>query len=138
MTSPFTLHLEGLRCVSAQEADGDEIYLLVDGNQVWSVGTRRMTNAPGDAEQISEVDFVQGRWKSINGWESIPNFNAGEFVIQVRGAGTRIHVKERDLLLGDDEIGGALVMAEDAGRGQIQLAFTGEGAHYLLMFRVTT
>ena len=137
MTSPFTLRLEGLRCESAQESDGDEIYLLVDGKQVWSVGTRRMISDPSDAEQISEVDFTQGRWKSMNGWEPIPNFNAGEFVIQVQGAGARVEVKERDLLLGDDNIGGALVMAEDAGRGQIQLAFTGEGAHYLLTFRVT-
>lgn len=133
----FTLHLEGLRCVTAQEADGDEIYLMVDERQVWSVGTRRMTDQPADAEQISEVDFVNGRWRTLNGWESFPNFEAGEFVIPVQGEAARIELRERDLLLGDDVIGGANVMPEDAGRGQIQLAFTAEGAHYMLMYRVS-
>src|SRR5215213_4912969 len=90
MTSPFTVRLEGLRCVSAQESDGDEIYLLVDGKQVWSVGTRRMTSEPSDGEQISEVDFLQGRWKSMHGWESMPNFIADEFVILVQGEGARV------------------------------------------------
>jgi hypothetical protein len=134
---PFTVKLMSLRCLVAQEADGDEIYINVNGRTIWSVGTMRMSARPADADQISEIDFAEGTKHTANGIESLPMENKGDFVLAGQTEPVLIQIKERDMLLGDDLIGEAAITERDAGRGRIQIAFTGEGAHYMLTYEVT-
>jgi len=136
-TRPFTLQLVSLRCLTAQENDGDEIYVHVDGRTLWSVGTLRMSDRLNDDEQIDEVDFVHGQLHTRNGWQAMHTFEGDDFRIQVTADYAHLQLRERDMLLGDDLLGEAVVTAADAERGKIQLAFTAEGAHYTLTYEVT-
>ena len=136
-TSPFTLQLVSLRCLTAQEDDGDEIYVNVDDRTVWSVGTLRMTDRLSDDEQISEIDFVHGQVHTRNGWQAMQTFDGDDFRVAVTADYARLQLCERDMLLGDDLLGEAVITAADGERGKIQLAFTAEGAHYTLTYQVT-
>ena len=93
-----------------------------------------MTEKPRNASEISEVDFVGGRINTISGWQPLPGFDPAHYRIPVDGEGIEVLVMERDMLKADDEIGGAIIQVTDAGRGTIQLAFTGEGAHYVFNY----
>lgn len=134
--SPFALQLISLRCITAQEADGDEIYLNVDGHTVWSVGRLRMRDQLQADDQLDEVDFVHGRLHTRQGWLPMQDFNVSDFRLEINGETARLEVRERDLLLGDDQIGDVMISRADSAHGQIQLAFTAEGAHYVLRYEV--
>lgn len=134
MPSTFTLQLISLRCIQAQEMDGDEIYIDVGGHTVWSVGTMRMMSTPRTAEDISEVDFVAGRIHTLTGWQPFPGFEPDHYRIPVDGEGIEVRILERDMLLGDDLIGDVIIPVTDTGKGAIQLAFTAEGAHYVFNY----
>ena len=137
VTSLFTLQLVSLRCLTAQENDGDEIYMVVDDRTLWSVGTLRMSDQLSDDNQIGEVDFLHGQFHTRNGWQAMQTFDGDDFRVQVTGDYAHLQLRERDMLLGDDLLGEAVVTASDAERGKIQLAFTAEGAHYTLTYQVT-
>src|SRR5687768_15796137 len=107
--TPFTVRLQSLRCLVAQEADGDEIYITVNGRTVWSVGTMRMSATPMDADQVSEVDFVQGTKRTANGVEALPMEHMGDLVLAGQTEPVLVQLRERDMLLGDDLIGEAAI-----------------------------
>jgi hypothetical protein len=136
MASPFTLQLVSLRCLTAQENDGDEIYVNVDGRTLWSVGGLRMSERLNDDQQVDEVDFVHGQLHTRDGWVAMQTFDGDDFRLEIRADYARLQLRERDMLLSDDLIGEAVITAADVGRGKIQLAFTGEGAHYTLTYEV--
>lgn len=136
-TRPFTLQLVSLRCLTAQENDGDEIYVVVDGRTLWSVGGLRMSDRLSDDTQINEVDFVHGQLHTRGGWQAMQTFDGDDFRVQVTGDYAHLQLRERDLLLGDDLLGEAVITASDAEGGKLQLAFTAEGAHYTLTVEVT-
>lgn len=131
----YRLHVLGLRCVAAQEIDGDEIYLVVAERTIWSAGATTMSERPASTDQIDALNFVEGTKHTLNGWEPLPNFEADAFIVAANEP-ILIRLYERDLLLGDDLLGEAVVSEKDAAGGQIQLAFTGEAAHYMLTIRV--
>lgn len=134
---PFTLQLVSLRCLTAQENDGDEIYIHMDGRTLWSVGGLRMSNRLENNQQVDEVDFVHGQLHTRDGWVAMQTFNGDDFRLDINAEYAQLQLRERDLLLTDDLLGEAVVTAGDVGRGKIQLAFTAEGAHYLLTYEVT-
>ena len=136
MTS-FTLRLIGIRCVTAQEANGDELTLQIDGETVWSAAPFHMSQHLSNLTRISEVDFEQGRRLTMNGWEAIPNFDAASMTFPNRESSTSIRLYEHDRF-GDDFLGEVIAGTRDAGGGRIQIAFTQDGAHYILMYQVTT
>lgn len=135
-TAPLALQLISLRCITAQENEGDEIYINVDGRTVWSVGELRMRERLENDQQVDEVDFVHGRLHTRQGWIPMQTFNAEDFRIEFSGERARLELRERDLLLGDDRIGDVEIFSADSAHGEIQLAFTAEGAHYVLRYRV--
>lgn len=134
-TGPMTVQILSLRCVQAQEIDGDEIYLTAGQYTIWSTGIWRMSERLVDSAQIDEADFVNGRIHTKSGWSPMHEFDPGAFTIPV-GEGVLIRVLERDLLIGDDVLGQVEVLPRDEAHGQIQVAFTAEGAHYLLNYEV--
>jgi hypothetical protein len=134
---PLTLQLVSLRCLTAQENDGDEIYVQVDGRTLWSVGTLRMSDRLSDDQQTNDVDFLHGQFHTRNGWQAMQTFDGDDFRAPLSGDYAQVRLCERDLLLGDDLLGEAIITAADAERGKIQLAFTAEGAHYTLTYALT-
>lgn len=138
MASPFTLQLVSLRCVTAQEHDGDEIYITAADRTLWSVGGLRMSSRLDDDQLIDEVDFLHGQLHTRDGWVAMQTFERDDYRLDIDGDRAQVQVWERDMLLSDDLIGEAIVTANDAGHGNIQLAFTGEGAHYMFTYQVIT
>lgn len=133
----FTVQLVSLRCVTAQENDGDEIYINVDGRTLWSVGGLRMHQGLSDPQQVDEVDFVHGRLHGPDGWAAMQSFEAEHYRVTVNDERTQLRLMERDLLIGDDVLGEAFITASDAASNRITLAFTAQGAHYMLSYSVT-
>lgn len=137
MASAYTLQLVSLRCLTAQENDGDEIYIHADGRTLWSVGGLLMSNRLETDQQIDEVDFVHGQVHTRDGWVAMHSFNGDDFRLESSAEYIQLQLRERDLLLADDLLGEAIITAADSGRGKIQQAFTAEGAHYALTYEVT-
>lgn len=136
MATPYTLQLVSLRCLTAQENDGDEIYIHANGRTLWSIGGLRMSNRLEEDQQVDEVDFVHGQLHKRDGWVAMQTFDGDDFRLESRDEYIQLQLRERDLLLSDDLLGEAIITAADIGRGKIQQAFTAEGAHYLLTYEV--
>lgn len=132
---PYTVRLHGIRCLSAHELDGDEVYLRFGGRQVWTSAPDRMTPRPARAQQVSAYDFTQGRKHTVDGWALIAPYNPDDFVFRDQAGLTTFQLWEDDTL-SDDYLGKTPVSAHDAGRGRISTAFSHNGAHYLLTYEV--
>lgn len=132
----YTVRLHSLKCLSAQELDGDEVYLQFGGRQVWASDPERMLPHPVNAQQVSEYDFSAGRKHTQAGWALLAPYNPDDFVIRGQSGLMAFQLWE-DELLGDDYLGKTPVSERDAGHGNISIAFNHNGAHYLLTYEVT-
>jgi hypothetical protein len=135
--SGFTVQVINLKCLEAQENDGDEIELRFNGAVIWRSGKLKMHHRPSSGDQVSEFDFAGGRRLGSAGWQMLMPYNPGDFRIKgVRGE-AYFEIWEQDRLSRDDFLGRSPVSARDAGRGQISIVFRRDGGHYLLTYRVT-
>lgn len=100
------LKLLDIRCVRNQEMGGDEPYLKVRNNKVWS-----------------SEDMKAGMVVSLRSIAAI------SFKDEVD-----IALMEKDWR--DDCLGTATVTADLVGQGQQEVNFTEEGAHYQLIYEV--
>lgn len=133
----YTLSLLRLECVCPQERDGDEPYVLLDHDRLWQIPRGwHMHSLPGHDTHCSLVDFAGGRMRTAAGWTALPGAVPGG----IRRGGLRglhtLHLIEADTLTRDDALGVTPVRPEDAGRGEIQVAFRRGGAEYLLVYQV--
>jgi hypothetical protein len=132
---PYTVRLLSLKCLVSQENNGDEIYLTLNGQTVWSVtGDYALHQQPRLPHQIKEVDFVQGRWLTAKGWETIPDFDVAQFVFGGLTGENRFEVWDQDNFSRDDYFGIALFAEDDIRTGQITAVAARDGAHYVLTF----
>jgi hypothetical protein len=100
------LKLLDLRCLKNQEMGGDEPYLKVRNNKVWS-----------------SDDMKAGAVVSLR---SIQPFSFAETI--------DLALMEKDF--SDDCLGTATITADVAGQGQQEINFNEEGAHYQLIYEV--
>lgn len=100
------LKLLDLRCIKHQEIGGDEPYLKVRNNKVWS------------AEDVKAGTVV-----------SLRSLQAFSFTDTID-----IALMEKDFR--DDCFGTATITADQVGQGQQEINFTEEGAHYQLIYEV--
>lgn len=100
------LKLLDIRCIRNQEVGGDEPYLKVRNNKVWSSN-----------------DMKAG------GIVSLRSIAAISFKEEID-----ITLMEKDFR--DDCLGTATVTADVQGQGQQEINFTEEGAHYQLIYEV--
>ncbi|MBW4439345.1 MAG: hypothetical protein KME04_19545 [Pleurocapsa minor GSE-CHR-MK-17-07R] len=137
MTGTYTLRILRLQCMQSQELDGDEPYLLMGDQVLWTVpeGTH-MHHHPGNDNQFSIVDFAAGRVMEVNGWQEHQDFVRGHFVFAGLSGQHTITLMEADRLTSDDVLGRTPISERDMGRGEIQVEFAGDGARYLLVYRV--
>lgn len=127
----YTLRLLSLECMQAQELDGDETYLMLDGRQVWSAGDYKMSSTLTTADRCSVVDFAAGRVLTRSGWIDVEQAAlvfpglAGEVLLQLW---------DSDALTTDDLLGEAPISETDIGRGEISVLFTRDGGRYRLTY----
>jgi hypothetical protein len=100
------LKLLDLRCIKNQEIGGDEPYLKVRNNKVWSAD-----------------DMKAGATVSLR---SLQAFSFTDTI--------DIALMEKDFR--DDCLGTATITADAVGQGQQEVNFTEEGAHYQLIYEV--
>ena len=135
----FSVRLISLKCLVSQEAEGDELYITLNGDRVWAVqGDYKMHQQPSRPHQIKEVDFVEGRWLLPDGWLPMPQFEASAFVFADLTEPGRIEVWDHDNFSRDDYFGRLLFSENEAGHGNITGVAARDGAHYVLTYRVET
>jgi hypothetical protein len=135
--SSYTVQLIALRCIQAQELDGDETYLNLNGVTVWQAGRFHMHHHPTRENQVSEFDFAGGRRHNQHGWEPLAPYNPKDYLFAKLTGESHFELWEDDFLKPDDWLGTTPISARDAGHGPISIAFVRAGAHYLLTYQVT-
>jgi hypothetical protein len=136
-TMVYTVELVSLRCVEAQELDGDHIHLKFNGQTVWSSNNHRMHPHPTSQEQIDRVDFVNGKQHGVNGWEVAASFSPADFVFRELTHDSEFQLWERDIRSHEEVLGKSPVSVRDAGHGNIAIVFAGDAARYVLTYHVT-
>jgi pSer/pThr/pTyr-binding forkhead associated (FHA) protein len=107
-TTKLVLHLRELRCIKQQEIGGDEPYLFIRKNKVWSCDHMESgTSIP--LLSIKPTSFV-------------------EYI--------DVALMEKDVF-DDDRLGSGTATIDDLGKGVINFDWTEAGCHYQLLYEVT-
>jgi hypothetical protein len=136
MEQPYTLHILGLQCFEAQEANGDEVVITVNDVKQWEAKPEVMSHVLNNDRKVSHYDFAGGRKLTREGWLLMTPYNPGQFVIKGLTGTTVLKLWEEDRLTRDDLIGQAPISAADAAGGSISVVFEAHGARYRLTYRV--
>jgi hypothetical protein len=104
----LVLHLRELRCIKQQEIGGDEPYLFIRKNKVWSCDHMEAgTSIP--LLSIKPTSFVEH---------------------------IDVALMEKDVFE-DDRLGSGTATIDDLGKGVINFDWTEAGCHYQLLYEVT-
>jgi hypothetical protein len=104
----LVLHLRELRCIKQQEIGGDEPYLFIRKNKVWSCDHMEAgTSIP--LLSIKPTSFVEH---------------------------IDVALMEKDVF-DDDRLGSGTATIDDLGKGVINFDWTEAGCHYQLLYEVT-
>jgi hypothetical protein len=139
---PYTVKLLGMKCLAAQEEDGDEIEIKFNNRVIWN-GERvhvRLHERPANSQTVDEIDFAGGRMHNpASGWSALPGFQDGAFTFSGLEGVSRFELHEEDMgwFGGDDYLGSAPVSERDAGHGKISIVFAKDGANYILYYEVS-
>jgi pSer/pThr/pTyr-binding forkhead associated (FHA) protein len=107
-TTKLVLHLRELRCIKQQEIGGDEPYLFIRKNKVWSCDHMESgTTIP--LLSIKPTSFVEH---------------------------IDVALMEKDMF-DDDRLGSGTATIDDLGKGVINFDWTEAGCHYQLLYEVT-
>src|SRR5262252_3516464 len=101
----YTVRLVGLDCLTAEEIDGDEVYIMLNDAKIWQAHPDKMSHALDHPHQVSQYDFVQGRKLTREGWVAIPLFNPDQFVFKNEKGTVKIQLWDADVLTRDDLLG---------------------------------
>jgi hypothetical protein len=133
----YTVRLISLKCITSQEDDGDEVYLTLNGEKIWSVtGDYKMRDTRQHKHHIREVDFVDGRYLVRDGWESIADFQAEAYTIGGLSGPSHLDVWDADQFSRDDHFGKLTFSENEIGHGHISGVAANAGAHYVLVYEV--
>ena len=136
MTTLCVLHLMALECLLAQELDGDEMYVRLNGEKVWGVGRHEhMRQNPDKPQYYAVYNFAEGTRQGMNGEEPMPGFTAGSLTWRFNDEAV-VELFEADAFSSDDLIGRQPISARDGGHGAITVHFERDGAKYALTYRV--
>jgi hypothetical protein len=133
----YTVHLISLKCVISQEDEGDEIYITLNGQRVWSVwADYKLNQRPSRPHHINEVDFVEGRLLLRDGWQPMPDFDPADFIFTDQSGLGRFEVWDQDNFSRDDYFGNLPFSENEAGHGNITGVAARDGAHYVMTYKV--
>lgn len=131
----YTVQLIAIKCIEAQELNGDEVLLKLNGVTVWQSGRWHLHHHPTRDDQVSEFDFTNGRRLGAAGWEMLTPYNPKDYIFTNLSGDAVLELWEEDFL-GNDFLGRSPITERDAGRGYITVAFVRDGANYLLTYQV--
>jgi hypothetical protein len=136
MSEAYVLSLARLECLQAQEFDGDEAYLTLNGVKIWEAAEHKnvMHHQPKDDRAVCEFNFEEGTRLTASGLQPIPNFESGRFVFADVSGDLVVALYDADRFSSDDLIGKNPISAHDAGRGHITVMFNRDGAMYRLTY----
>ena len=132
----YTLQLVSLECVQAQELNGDEAYLTLNGDKIWSADREKMSADLSHAHRCSTVDFASGRLLTNEGWIALLTSKRDAFRFSGLSGVAVLQLWDDDTLSRDDLLGETPISETDIGRGQISVVFTRDGARYRLTYQV--
>ena len=142
-TDSYKLSLILLECLEGQEFDGDEPYIKLNGERIWDWKTagRKMHDTLNSQAWTNAFDFRTGRFRTLEGWESSPNYKTGDFDFENLTGETVLQLWEQDeheLLRGDDDFLGEIKLTADNARlGEQVVVFNQSNAMYQLTFRLS-
>ena len=136
MSAPtYTVQLLSLKCLTAQENDGDEIIVKLNGASIWKSGKLKMHHSPSGEQQVSEFDFSNGRRCNGRSWQMMMPYNPKDFLFSGLRGNSYLELWEDDFWR-DDFLGRSPITAYDALHGTISISFMREGGNYLLTYKV--
>ena len=139
----YTLRLLSLRCVQSQEADGDEIYLNLNGETIfsWDRIDRKFYHRIKTDKHITAFDFRSCRFTTMQGDEPTEAYSPDNFIFQNMDAPMVFDLWESDeneLFRGDDDHLGHLAISEESIEAGEQLhIFPLDDVEYELRYIVT-
>jgi WD40 repeat protein len=135
-----TLQLLELTCKQAQENDGDETYIRLDGQTIWSIegAGRKMHHIPNRSREVDIFDFKQCRMRGPNGWQQTGQYMPSDFQITGLTGPIVLELWEADSFLrgGDDYLGKLTISPTKAGQGPQEHVFYVDGVNYVLSYEI--
>lgn len=135
-----TFQMVSITCAQVQERDGDETFIRVDGQTVWSVEQvgRKMHHKPNRAKDIRVYDFLACRMENKDGWQPSDDYEPTDFRMEGLTGPIDVEIWEADMFLrgGNDFIGRVTVSPSQAGQGVIEKVIYGQGATYIFAYEV--
>jgi len=141
--STFTLRLLSLRCIQAQEGDGDEIYLKLNSETIfsWDKIGRKFRNQIRNNKQTASFDFRKCRFSTGKGDQDTDAYTPDQFEFVDQTEPMTFELWESDanefLLGGDDNLGQLVVTIADAQPGEIAHGFMLSDAEYEFRYTLT-
>ncbi len=137
----YTLRLLSLKCIQAQEADGDEIYAKLNGEIIfsWSRLGLKFYSAIKTEKHTNDFDFQSCQYATSTGVAATTAYAPEDFEFADLEGEQIFELWESDeeeFLRGDDDFLGEVVISEST-LGEQTVKFTLEGADYELRFIVT-
>ena len=132
----YTIKLISLECFKAEEIDGDEVYLKLNGAKVWEASPDKMTPLAVAHDSVRHYDFAGGRKQTGEGWIPLMPYNPDLFVFKEQLGPAVLQVWDADTLTSDDLLGQTPIDETQGGGGNISVVFQRLGAHYRLTYKV--
>lgn len=132
----YTIKLIGLECFRAEEVDGDQIYIKLNGAKVWEAHPDRMLPTPEHDGLVSHYDFAGARKQTHDGWIPLMPYTPEQFVFEEQTGVAALQLWDADALTSDDLLGETPIDASQASGGNISVVFQRSGAHYRLTYKV--
>lgn len=137
-----TLKLISITCQQAQERDGDETYLRVDGQTVWSVLRvgRKMQNPPTRLNEIETFDFSECKMLGKNGWQTTTEYSPDDFEFSGLTGPVTVELWEADSFLrgGDDYLGKVIISPAQSGQGILKAVFYADNTSYVFAYEMVS
>lgn len=132
----YMIRLVALECFQAEEIDGDEIYIKLNGEKVWEASPDKMNSRPEASDWVSHYDFADGRKLTTLGWVPLTPYDPQAFLFRDQSGDSVMQLWESDRLTSDDLLGQAPIDASQASGGSISVVFQRVGARYRLTYKV--
>ncbi|MEQ8676087.1 MAG: hypothetical protein RLP44_31795 [Aggregatilineales bacterium] len=115
----YTLRLLSLRCEQSQEADGDEIYLNLNGDTIfsWEKIERKFYHKIKSDKHITAFDFRSCKFTTMQGDVPTAAYTPDDFIFKDMDAPIVFDLWESDrdeMFRGDDDHLGQLAISEES------------------------
>lgn len=139
----YTIRLVTLRCDLVQEENGDEIYLLMNGHEIfnWAKINKRYHDLLKDGRFMTTFDFRTASYNTPDGWQAVEAYTPDDFVFSGLEGVTELALWESDkgeFLRGADDLLGTLAIQPEEAEHDVESVhlFKENGARYELTYVV--